>query len=664
MSDVDGSNNNIIGDETPITVVGGEDTPNNNFVDEELGSLSGLVQEDTNGDGNGDTPIAGVTITLRDENGNDIDSDPNTPGVQPTTTVTGDDGTYSFEGLAPGNFQVEETDLDGFNSVSDVDGSNDNVIGEETPITVVAGEENTDNNFVDEPQGLFETYINTVGADLDDQSLGGDDDGDGVANFAEFALSLNPETGFKVLPDGSPNDGYVLEFNDTTNALDSSFIRPADIPDGSNGEAEFITYTLQKSIDGQTWVDVPASELAPVVTPLPNDQEQVTYPNVESLAPAQLTRVLVSYNDARVDPAIVESYVTAVQGWQDHVVNPICETFSSPYMKPCLFLGTIPADFTGGLTIDLSTSVGSADITDFLDLANNSYYIEVIDGPREGELLDIESIDATTVTIANDTDLFSGPDHNTWLGDLDDSFAGSRILIREHQTVADYFPVDAYLAGSTPDNSALALLLDRNTGLVETLFLVQGPGANSNFWSPSVGGLSNENDRVIPPTEGTFGHNFLSEDAFDQLIFGEVRANDLNMPLKEGFNLVATGYPVDMSPLQRAMTPDNGFTGANNRAFADQILNWSADELAPLMPSAGDAIPSIFDYNSVFLLEVNNFFQWNNGDDVNDFTNRNDDLLFKRDRATVVNIYADPADNPNSDLPDYIVPSGINNNLP
>ena len=137
MSDVDGSNNNIIGDETPITVVGGEDTPNNNFVDEELGSLSGLVQEDTNGDGNGDTPIAGVTITLRDENGNDIDSDPNTPGVQPTTTVTGDDGTYSFEGLAPGNFQVEETDLANFDSVSDVDGSNNNIIGDETPITVV-----------------------------------------------------------------------------------------------------------------------------------------------------------------------------------------------------------------------------------------------------------------------------------------------------------------------------------------------------------------------------------------------------------------------------------------------------------------------------------------------------------------------------------------------
>lgn len=61
---------------------------------------------------------------------------------------------------------------------------------------------------------------------------------------------------------------------------------------------------------------------------------------------------------------------------------------------------------------------------------------------------------------------------------------------------------------------------------------------------------------------------------------------------------------------------------------------------------------------------MNNFFQWNNGDDVNDFTNRNDDLLFKRDRATMVNIYADPSDSPNSDLPDYIVPSGINNELP
>ena len=56
------------------------------------GSLSGTVLEDTDGDGTGDVGIGGVLLTLKDENGNDIDSNPATPDVEPTTTTTASNG--------------------------------------------------------------------------------------------------------------------------------------------------------------------------------------------------------------------------------------------------------------------------------------------------------------------------------------------------------------------------------------------------------------------------------------------------------------------------------------------------------------------------------------------------------------------------------------------
>jgi uncharacterized surface anchored protein len=38
-----------------------------------------------------------------------VDSDPGMAGTQPTTTTTAADGSYSFTGLPPGQYQVVET---------------------------------------------------------------------------------------------------------------------------------------------------------------------------------------------------------------------------------------------------------------------------------------------------------------------------------------------------------------------------------------------------------------------------------------------------------------------------------------------------------------------------------------------------------------------------
>ena len=114
-----------------------------------LGAITGTVWEDTNNDGVGDTPIGGVVLELLDEFGDPIDGNPNTPGIQPVTTVTNSNGTYSFTNVPPGNYFVRETQPAGYGSVSDKDGGNPDLIGDMTPITVVSGQTNSGNDFVE-----------------------------------------------------------------------------------------------------------------------------------------------------------------------------------------------------------------------------------------------------------------------------------------------------------------------------------------------------------------------------------------------------------------------------------------------------------------------------------------------------------------------------------
>ncbi|WP_345006789.1 hypothetical protein, partial [Snuella lapsa] len=134
-----------------------------------LGSISGQVLADSDGDGIGDTALVGETIQLTYAGpdgifGNGDDVVVLTTTSDGTTDLDGDGfnepaGSYYFGDLLPGEYLVEETDPVGYISVSDddtiVDGAddgetnngntNDNII----PVSLVAGEYDSGNNFVD-----------------------------------------------------------------------------------------------------------------------------------------------------------------------------------------------------------------------------------------------------------------------------------------------------------------------------------------------------------------------------------------------------------------------------------------------------------------------------------------------------------------------------------
>ncbi len=101
---------------TNVVLTSGVDAVNYDFCEIPPATISGYVYVDTNNNGirdAGEAPIAGVTLTLKDENG------------QPTgaTTVTDANGYYQFSGLRPGTYGVGEVQPVGYLDGLDTPGS-------------------------------------------------------------------------------------------------------------------------------------------------------------------------------------------------------------------------------------------------------------------------------------------------------------------------------------------------------------------------------------------------------------------------------------------------------------------------------------------------------------------------------------------------------------
>lgn len=199
VSDVDGANNNIIGDQTPVVITPGLIVTNRNFVEIVLGSIAGAVREDTDNSGSGDAPLAGVTLTLLDSTGNPVDGDPVTTGVQPVTQVTDVDGNYHFADLFPGNYQIWENQPSGYGSVSDVDAGNPDIIGATTAIAVAPGQHVTGRDFVEIRLGSISGYVHV-----------------GSAPLAGVTLTLLDEDGNPV--DGDPGEPGVQPITTVTDS--------------------------------------------------------------------------------------------------------------------------------------------------------------------------------------------------------------------------------------------------------------------------------------------------------------------------------------------------------------------------------------------------------------------------------------------------------------
>ena len=217
-----------------VTTIANEADMDNDFIEEKLASISGTVLEDTDGDGQGDQPIPGVTITLKDAAGNVV-----------ATTVTDGSGFYSFPNLVPGVYTLEQTDLPGFQDVSDTDtntpagdsdGANDPQ-DDAIPVVLTAGELDDGNDFV-------EVGLSSIWGDVTEDL---DGDGIGDAPLSGITITLKDAAGNVVATDVTGADGkydftgllagdYTVEQSQPAGFSDVS--DEDESPDGDAGDAD------------------------------------------------------------------------------------------------------------------------------------------------------------------------------------------------------------------------------------------------------------------------------------------------------------------------------------------------------------------------------------------------------------------------------------------
>jgi hypothetical protein len=476
--------------------------------------------------------------------------------------------------------------------------------------------------------------------------LGDNVDGDVYNNLLEFALCFDPGSGAKVFPDGTPNQGFHLEPNGAS--LDAKFNQPT----GVSG----VTYQVETSTDGQIWAPL-AGIIPTTVTGPVSGSTTVCYEGINTTNPG-LLRLKVTAGSGAAETCAV----TGPIGWQMATIADFCQTYADPLLEPCLITGTITQ--AAGQVLDLTQAAGTQNLASRLEAGKN-YYLEVMSGDNVGHLFDIESFTADSVTLAVDSDLCALQAPYSTMTTVPATLTGDAFVIREHKTLENLFPIDdidtvgtveGFAYGTNATDAGVLLRYDRTDGSLQT-YIASSTTIGGEAWV-----ASGASDNILPPGEGIFVHNLLGEVAFPILQYGEVRTNQLAVPLKEGYNFVAPAHPVVFQSIDggdstsRLMNADATggkfiFEGNGARSLADQIQFWQDD-------TAADAASIHLCYDMIFYLTSPTGFlpvvdQWSLGGPSSP-TEEEAKGLFSPTRSAMYCIQ-------NGDTLDYYIPSPISN---
>ncbi|MEI8084411.1 MAG: hypothetical protein WCI74_21435, partial [Actinomycetes bacterium] len=215
-----------------------------------------------------------------------------------------------------------------------------------------------------------------------------------------------------------------------------------------------------------------------------------------------------------------------------------------------------------------------------------TYYLEVTSGDNKGQRFDVDSAGGSTVTLANDGNLYSGappfntlivPDPSSEAPPLPSSLAGDSVVIRPHWTLGELFPVTGFDA--TNDKATADQVQVYAAGTWTTYWL---KNTLPPIWVVYPNNTLDQASSVISPGEGMFVN--IRNPATPILAYGEVRENDFVRPLGAGYNLVGGGYPLAQSAngtVGRAMSKAGaGFFGSLSFKTADSFSIWLGDATA------------------------------------------------------------------------------------
>ena len=533
-----------------VTVVTA-DVADANFGIQQLGTISGTVRADINGDGSPDTLLSGVTLTLKYSNGSTV-----------TTALTDSNGAYSFTDVAFGSYQVVQTQPAGYDFLSDADGGDPSIIGNVTPLTVTEGSVLSGNDFLD--VSCPDTWAQWK-AQHPGQTAGGNPDADAYDNLAEFAFALPTYS-------GAGNAWWIQPSALDSTVLDGVFVRPIQAVDN-------VTYSLQYAAapgNPTVWTSTALTALASGVITIgagPNDcTETVTIHNLQSVT-GHATSGIVRLKAYLVDGATTHTSYTETEGWTRTTLQS-CSTYNNPYLRETAFTGTVTA--VSGQVVSFGSTVG-------LTFApSGSYFMEVTSGTSEGHRFDVVSATGSTVTLAAGGSPYGGTGPFNTLAAVPGDLAGASVVIRSHMTLGRILPVAGFQAAA--DMASADQVQTFANGTWTTYWLQSGSPA---MWVAYPDNTADAGTTVMPPGEGMFVS--MQGAANTLLAYGEVRQNAFTRPLGAAMNLVGGGYPLDQSPNRvaatdvtggRQMTTGAGFFGSRDFKTADSFYLWQGDTTA------------------------------------------------------------------------------------
>lgn len=249
-------------------------------------------------------------------------------------------------------------------------------------------------------------------------------------------------------------------------------------------------------------------------------------------------------------------------------------------LNPIVFSGVVLQTSTSPGSV-ITVSGSNVNVGGQLD-ASKAYYAETVadTGGAADFIGDRFEVDvASTKTAANATIVIQGASATNTINPLP-NLAGARIIVRPHVTLAQIFGGlgNMKLKGASSAGSADQVMFWSNQGVKYISYWLRSNVSGSIVqWRllENSSDLTDYSSLPIPPGVGLFVLRQTGAGSLDIVHTGEVRMTPFRQPLPVGYSLISHSVPLNMSPAQRRMNRDNGFTGASSAGSADQILKWS-----------------------------------------------------------------------------------------
>jgi len=262
-------------------------------------------------------------------------------------------------------------------------------------------------------------------------------------------------------------------------------------------------------------------------------------------------------------PAFLHAQITSYSdtvGYQTISVPVGLSTAAFPLLNADI-VKTSASSLTGNaLSLSGETNVGSK------LSSGEPYYIEVYSGALKGDRFDVNT--AATITAANGTVVLdSASANNTFsFGSIAAQLDGANVALRKHITIEQIQSMaSASLVGSNSASSADQIQLYDGASSAYASYFLRGDGIT---WR-KVGTTTTANKTPVPPGTGVFIAK--KTGTVNLVSTGSVRNNDFSLPYQTGLQLLAPGFPIDISASSLGATASNGWTGSNSSSSADQI---------------------------------------------------------------------------------------------